>query len=133
RTRRRSAAACSITRRYRPLASIAMRAAAMDLGTNSFHLLVADVHPDGHIDPIVREKEMLRLGDVVSRHGAIPPTAADQVVGTVRRFRLLADAPGADELRARATSTLRLATKPAAIVHRITPSTDVPVPPITHP
>jgi hypothetical protein len=25
--------------------------AAMDLGTNSFHLLVADVHPDGHISP----------------------------------------------------------------------------------
>ena len=30
---------------------------------------------------------MLRLGDVVSRHGAIPPTAADQAVATVRRFR----------------------------------------------
>jgi exopolyphosphatase/guanosine-5'-triphosphate,3'-diphosphate pyrophosphatase len=67
-----------------------MRVAAMDLGSNSFHLLVADVHPDGHIDPLVQEKEMLRLGDVVSRHGSIPTTAADQAVATVRRFRLLA-------------------------------------------
>ena len=49
-----------------------MRVAAMDLGSNSFHLLVADVHPDGHIDPLVQEKEMLRLGDVVSRHGVDP-------------------------------------------------------------
>ena len=73
-----------------------MRVAAMDLGSNSFHLLVADVHADGHIDPLVQEKEMLRLGDVVSRHGSIPPTAADQAVATVRRFRLLADAAGAD-------------------------------------
>src|SRR5262249_6410336 len=119
RTRRRSAAACSITRRYRPLASIAMRAAAMDLGTNSFHLLVADVHPDGHIDPIVREKEMLRLGDVVSRHGSIPPTAADQAVGTVRRFRLLAEAADADEVLARATSAIRRATNGAEVVDRI--------------
>jgi len=44
------------------------------------------VHADGHIDPLVQEKEMLRLGDVVSRHGEIPVTAADQAVATVRRF-----------------------------------------------
>ena len=60
-----------------------MRVAAIDLGTNSFHMLVAEVAPDGHLDPIVQEKEMLRLGDVVSRHGVIPETAADQVVGTI--------------------------------------------------
>ena len=35
---------------------------------------------------------MLRLGDVVSRHGAISPTAADQAIATVRRFRLLGEA-----------------------------------------
>src|SRR5215510_349146 len=97
-----------------------MRVAAMDLGTNSFHLLVADVHPDGHIDPIVREKEMLRLGDVVSRHGSIPPTAADQAIGTVRRFRLLAEAAAADEVLARATNA-------AEIVDRIEQETGVEV------
>jgi exopolyphosphatase/guanosine-5'-triphosphate,3'-diphosphate pyrophosphatase len=79
----------------------------MDLGSNSFHLLVADAHPDGHIDPIVQEKEMLRLGDVVSRHGSIPPAAAEQAVATVRRFRLLAEAAGATEIHARATSAIR--------------------------
>src|SRR5215510_12040900 len=104
-----------------------MRVAAMDLGTNSFHLLVADVHPDGHIDPIVREKEMLRLGDVVSRHGSIPPTAADQAIGTVRRFRLLAEAAAADEVLARATSAIRRATNGAEIVDRIEQETGVEV------
>src|SRR2546423_8411744 len=62
-----------------------MRVAAMDLGSNSFHLLVADVHADGHIDPLVQEKEMLRLGSVVSRHGAVPPTAAGQAGAPPRR------------------------------------------------
>jgi exopolyphosphatase / guanosine-5'-triphosphate,3'-diphosphate pyrophosphatase len=104
-----------------------MRVAALDLGTNSFHLLVADVHPDGHIDPIVREKEMLRLGDVVSRHGLIPSTAADQAVATVRRFRLLAEAAGSDEILARATSAIRRATNGADVVDRIEEETGVGV------
>ena len=53
-----------------------MRVAAMDLGSNSFHLLVADVHADGHIDPLVQEKEMLRLGEE-----AEPADGRDRLVG----------------------------------------------------
>ena len=52
-----------------------MRIAALDVGSNSFHLLVVDAQPDGHFETLVREKEMLRLGDVVSREGRI--TAGD--------------------------------------------------------
>ena len=48
-----------------------MRIAALDLGSNSFHLLVADVHLDGTFTAVAREKEMLRLGDDVARHGRI--------------------------------------------------------------
>ena len=99
----------------------------MDLGTNSFHLLIADAQPDGHIDPIVQEKEMLRLGDVVSAYGSIPPTAADQAVATVRRFRLLADAAGADEIHARATSAIRRAENGGELVDRIEDETGVVV------
>ena len=61
-----------------------MRIAALDLGTNSFHLLVADVHPDGSFTPLAREKEMLRLGDVVSREGYIPPEQAEQAIADRR-------------------------------------------------
>ena len=50
-----------------------MRIAALDLGSNSFHLLVADVHPDGTFEAVAREKEMLRLGDDVTRDGRISP------------------------------------------------------------
>ena len=99
----------------------------MDLGTNSFHLLVADVHADGHLDPLVREKEMLRLGDVVSRHGYIPTAAADQAVATVRRFRLLADAADASEILAKATSAIRRAENGAELVDRIRDETGVVV------
>src|SRR4051794_18420558 len=99
----------------------------MDLGSNSFHLLVADAQPDGHIDPIVQEKEMLRLGDVVTAYGSIPPTAAEQAIATVRRFRLLADAAGADEVHARATSAIRRAENGGELVDRIEDETGVVV------
>ncbi len=104
-----------------------MRVAALDLGTNSFHLLVADVDSQGHLDPLVREKEMLRLGDVVSRYGSIPGPAGDQVVATVRRFRLLSEAAGATELHAKATSAIRRASNGGELADRIKAETGVTV------
>ena len=70
---------------------------------------------------------MLRLGDVVSAYGSIPPTAADQAVATVRRFRLLADAAGVDEIHARATSAIRRAENGGELVDRIEDETGVAV------
>ena len=96
-----------------------MRIAAVDLGSNSFHLVIADVHPDGSFTPISGEKEMLRLGDVVSREGLITPEAADAAVATMRRFRLLAEAAGATEILACATSALRTASNSDEILDRI--------------
>jgi exopolyphosphatase/guanosine-5'-triphosphate,3'-diphosphate pyrophosphatase len=96
-----------------------MRIAALDLGSNSFHLLVADVHTDGTFEAVAREKEMLRLGDDVTRNGRISSAAADQAVGSVRRLKQLADALGATEVLAKATSALRSAENGSEIVDRI--------------
>jgi exopolyphosphatase/guanosine-5'-triphosphate,3'-diphosphate pyrophosphatase len=84
-----------------------MRIAAIDLGTNSFHLLVVDAGPDGSFVPLVREKEMLRLGDDVAREGRISRDGADRALATVRRFRALADGAGATRVVACATSAFR--------------------------
>src|SRR5581483_3275698 len=104
-----------------------VRIAAFDLGTNSFHLLVADVHADGHFEPLTREKAMIRLGDVVSRKGHITEAAADTAVETVRRFRLIAEAAGATEMHACATSAIRRASNGDAVVDRIEEEAGVPV------
>ncbi len=96
-----------------------MRIAALDLGSNSFHLVVAEVQSDATFLPLVQEKEMLRLGDVVSREGIVTPEAADAAVRTVRRFRLLAEAAGATEILACATSALRTAANGDEVVARI--------------
>jgi exopolyphosphatase / guanosine-5'-triphosphate,3'-diphosphate pyrophosphatase len=104
-----------------------MRIAALDLGTNSFHLLIADVHPDSSFTPLAREKEMLRLGDSVSREGSIPPEAADLAVATVRRMKMLAEAADATEIVACATSAIRLAANGDELVDRIERETGVAV------
>ncbi len=104
-----------------------MRIAALDLGTNSFHLLVADAHPDGTFTPLVSEKETLRLGEVVTVQGVIPDAIVERIVATVRRFHMLAESSDADETVACATSALRTATNGGAIVDRIAAETGVAV------
>src|SRR2546430_15976148 len=84
-----------------------MRIAALGLGSNSFHLLVVDARPDGTFVPVVREKEMLRLGDIVSRDGRLSDAAMERAIEVVGRFRTLAEACAADALVARATSAIR--------------------------
>ncbi|HWW54795.1 MAG TPA: Ppx/GppA phosphatase family protein, partial [Acidimicrobiales bacterium] len=102
-----------------------MRIAALDVGSNSLHLLVVDAHPDGTFEPLVREKEMLRLGDVVSREGRLTDEAVDAALETVRRFKSLALSAGADEVVAKATAALRDADNSAQVVDRIEAETGV--------
>jgi exopolyphosphatase/guanosine-5'-triphosphate,3'-diphosphate pyrophosphatase len=104
-----------------------VRIAALDLGSNSFHLLVADAHPDGTFEPLVREKETLRLADVVAAQGRIGKTGTAQAVEVVSRFRALAESVGAEEIVADATSALREADDSAAVVDRIESETGVRV------
>ncbi|MGI8982918.1 MAG: HD domain-containing protein [Acidimicrobiales bacterium] len=96
-----------------------MRIAAFDLGSNSFHLLVVDAHPDGTFVPLVREKDMLRLGDAVGREGRIPDALADRAVATVDRFRKLATGAGTEEIHARATAALREADNGGEVIDRM--------------
>jgi len=102
-----------------------VRIAALDLGSNSFHLLVADAHPDGTFEPLVQEKEILRLADAVATTGRIGERAAANAVEVVNRFRSLAESVDAQEIVACATSALREADDSAAVVDHIEIETGV--------
>jgi exopolyphosphatase / guanosine-5'-triphosphate,3'-diphosphate pyrophosphatase len=104
-----------------------MRIAALDLGSNSFHLLVADVHVDGTFSAVAREKEMLRLGDDVARHGRIPPATVERAVAAVRRLVQLADALGAREVIAKATSAIRSAANGSDVVDQLEAATRIDI------
>jgi exopolyphosphatase/guanosine-5'-triphosphate,3'-diphosphate pyrophosphatase len=104
-----------------------VRIAALDLGSNSFHLLVVETRPDGSFATLVRERAMLRLGDRVGRDGMIGEEAYPEVVEAVRRFKSIADAEGATEIVALGTAALREALDGSTLVDRIETETGVPV------
>jgi exopolyphosphatase/guanosine-5'-triphosphate,3'-diphosphate pyrophosphatase len=80
--------------------------AAIDLGTNSFHLVVARVEPDGHFDVLDREKEVVRLGSGAGVMRMLTPEAIERGIAALGRFRRIADGYGAT-IDAVATSALR--------------------------
>ena len=92
-----------------------MRTSVLDLGSNSFHVLVADL--DGHsLSPVMRQREMLHLGRVVAQHGTIPPAHRTEAVATVAHLTGLARRIGAQQHLAVATSALRDADNGPAVI-----------------
>lgn len=80
--------------------------AAVDVGTNSFHLVVARPTGNNRFEVLDREKEVVRLGSGSGDMKELTADAIDRGVAALTRFRRLADAAGA-ELHAVATSAVR--------------------------
>jgi exopolyphosphatase/guanosine-5'-triphosphate,3'-diphosphate pyrophosphatase len=84
-----------------------MRIAALDVGSNSFHLIVADVETGGRIHVLDRAKEMVRLGDSTLHKGVIAPEVFRRGLDALRALRRIADRHKVDALVAVATSAVR--------------------------
>src|SRR5439155_676341 len=74
----------------------AVRLAAIDVGSNSLHMLVADVSPDGRIQVVDRLKEMVRLGHRTFTSGKLDREAAELALRTLKTFERLARALDAE-------------------------------------
>src|SRR5215213_3338906 len=91
--------------------------AAIDVGTNSFHLVVARIVGDDQFEVIAREKEGVRLGSGAGDMKTLDPEAVDRGVAVLSRFRQVADISGAP-IRAVATSAVREAENASAFLDR---------------
>jgi exopolyphosphatase / guanosine-5'-triphosphate,3'-diphosphate pyrophosphatase len=98
-----------------------VRVAAIDCGTNSLRLLIADVDPRAaRLDDVVRRMEIVRLGQGVDATGRLAPEAL------ARTFRVLEDYAGAIQrasaglVRMVATSATRDASNAAEFVAGVT-------------
>ena len=81
--------------------------AAIDIGTNSFHLIVVRVKEDGNFEIIDREKEVIRLGEGSGGDiKFIKPEAIIRALDALKRFKGIADSHNAN-VRAVATSAVR--------------------------
>ncbi|HEV7629331.1 MAG TPA: Ppx/GppA phosphatase family protein [Streptomyces sp.] len=84
------------------------RVAAVDCGTNSIRLLVADAEPDtGELKSLDRRMEIVRLGQGVDRTGRLAPEALERTFTACRAYARAVEEHGAERLRFVATSASR--------------------------
>ncbi|WP_026971141.1 Ppx/GppA phosphatase family protein [Aliagarivorans marinus] len=95
----------NLTRLLRPKAT-SQSLAALDLGSNSFHLIIADWQ-DGELKVRDKVKEMVRLGWGLQEDGSLDSAAVNRALGCLERFgeRLREFEPGS--VRIVGTKTLR--------------------------
>jgi exopolyphosphatase/guanosine-5'-triphosphate,3'-diphosphate pyrophosphatase len=82
------------------------RVAAIDCGTNSIRLLVADVTDAGATE-LVREMRIVRLGQGVDATGRLAPEAIERTLAATREYAAIITDLGADRVRYCATSAAR--------------------------
>ena len=85
-----------------------IRVAAIDCGTNTIKLLVADLEPDtGEQLELVREMRIVRLGQDVDRTGLFAEDALARTLGAVDEYAAIIDRYDVDAVRFCATSAAR--------------------------
>ncbi len=82
--------------------------AAIDLGTNSIHMVVVRIEPTlPAFSIITREKDTVRLGDRHPETGELKPEVIARAIATLRRFQEIAKSLNAQTIVAVATSAVR--------------------------
>ncbi|MEJ8758001.1 phosphatase [Pontibacter sp. H259] len=103
------------------------RLALIDMGTNTFHLLVTEVDEQGQLRDLYKTKVPVRLGQGGISNGNIAPEAYERALKTLKDFRKVIDEHGAETVRAMATSMVRNAANGDDFVKDIYKQTDIEV------
>ncbi len=98
----------------------------MDLGTNTFHLLIAEGSSSDVIE-IFREQDAVKLGEGGINKGFIQPTAFERGIGTMQRFHELIVKHRVQQVRAIATSALRNAANGQNFIDEVKATTGIAI------
>ncbi|MCX6159871.1 MAG: Ppx/GppA phosphatase family protein [Ignavibacteriae bacterium] len=98
--------------------------ASVDIGTNSFHLVVAKTNDEGIVKILTKDKEVVRLGKGASEMKYLSAEAMDRAITVLKRFRLVCDSYNA-EIRAVATSAVREAINRDVFLNRVIDETGI--------
>src|SRR4030095_13445827 len=103
------------------------RLAAIDIGTNSFHLIIGEADTNtGKFNILGREKENVRLGIASGDMKHLQEEAMERGVEVLRRFKGLADFAGAS-IRAIATSAVREALNQNEFIQKVRKATGIKI------
>lgn len=105
--------------------------AAVDLGSNSVHLVVAAI-VDHRLEPLVDESVFLGLGDAVRDGAALGSEGRAALVSALDGYASTARRHGAGAITFLGTEPLRLAADAARIIHEVESATGVPLHVLSH-
>jgi exopolyphosphatase / guanosine-5'-triphosphate,3'-diphosphate pyrophosphatase len=99
---------------------VTCRVAAVDCGTNSLRLLLADVDPGrAELTDVTRRMEIVRLGQGVDQTGRLAPEALARTMAVLRDYADIITRSGAQAVRMVATSATRDAANAAEFVRMV--------------
>lgn len=102
-----------------------MKLAAIDIGTNSIHMIVVEARRGQSFQVVDREKEMVKLGVGVFATRELSPKAFEYGVDTIERYVQLADQLGVDDIITAATSAIREAHNGEAFLSTVAKRTGI--------
>ena len=108
-----------------------MRVAAIDVGTNSIHLLVADIRPDGSMTFVEKGREQVELGAGGLRNNMLTDEAIERGVAAMQMFKETCDHFSVIDITAAATSAVREASNGSQFIRNVRDKTSIHVRPIS--
>lgn len=102
----------------------AKRIAALDLGTNSFHVVLVDIYPDGQFRTIDKMKEMVILAEKGLKN-RLSEEAMKRGLSALKRIKILCDSQGVEKILAYATSAIREAENGGEFIQRMIDETGI--------
>ena len=96
-----------------------VRLAAIDVGSNSIHMIVAQIDAGGAVTTLWRLKEMVGLGRISFPARRLTADAMDRALVTLRRFQQVAQQRQCEKIVAVATSAVREAENGGDFIERV--------------
>lgn len=110
-----------------PTTATGKRLAAIDVGSNSIRLLVAEVAADGSYRVLDDEKQTTRLAHGLAETGRLDEQAMTRSIEALGRMKTIAHGYGAERLEIIATSAVREAANRAQFLRRIREQLDLQI------
>lgn len=100
--------------------------AAIDVGSNTIHIVVARCSPTT-LEILADELELVRIGESVTADGEISPAKCQAALDTLKAYRALAEQHGAQQILVVATEAIRQARNNAAFIAQVKEETGLDV------